>query len=47
MTSIGRSAGKAGRALAVAAVLGVLVSAAPLLADTISYVPASPRSNRR
>ena len=42
MTSIGRSTGKAGKVLAVAAALGILVAAAPLLADTISFVPASP-----
>lgn len=40
--SIGRRAGKAGRALAVMAALGVLVAAAPLLADTINYGPAVP-----
>ncbi len=42
MTSKGRSGGKAGRALAVAAALGLLVAAAPLFADSINYNPASP-----
>ena len=42
MTSIGRSTGKAGKALAVAAALGILVAAAPLLADSIVHNPAAP-----
>ena len=42
MKSIGRSTRKAGKAFAVAAALGILVAAAPLLADTVSYNPAAP-----
>jgi len=36
------SAGKAGRAVFVAAALSILVSAGPLFADSITYSPASP-----
>jgi PKD repeat protein len=42
MTSVKRSARKAGRAVCVAAALGALISAGPLFSDTISCAPASP-----
>ncbi len=42
MTSLRRSGRKAVKALSVAAALCVLASAEPLLADSISYTPASP-----
>jgi hypothetical protein len=47
MRSTIMSAEKAGRAVFVAAALSILVSAAPLLADTISFTPASPNVERQ
>ena len=42
MTSMGRSAGRAGRAVFVAMAVSILLAASPLLADSINYSPAAP-----
>ncbi len=47
MTSMRRSAGKAGKVLFVASGLWTLLAAAPLLADSISYNPGAPNVEQR